>query len=575
MKYLPILLIAAAMLFAVAPSTAGVSPGALRLLIVYSDGGHTEANLKSQLAAQPGVATVDTFNAGIATPGVDTLSAYDAVVSFSNTDYTNPKVLGDNMASYADQGGVVVEFAFNWFNRAQRQLGGRWATGGYSAYDGPAATVIQNGATFGRHEASSPLLAGVNALGTETHQDVGVAPRAVGVAKWSDGQSAIAFKGRAVGVNACVADGCNEFSGDFAKLIVNASATRVVGQLPLPDSACRPDTYLQTGVADGNSYAVPTPGVITSWYVQDGVPLTSDVQLRVARKSGADAVTFLGGSPAGARVAGGLDGPFPARISVSGGDVIGLTTVGDGRSCRFTNALGDTLVVPATDPSPGGPTPVVTGGSRFRFPIEAIVEPDGDNDGFGDLTQDRCPDVAGSVDGCRSADLSVSVTASAASSAPGGEVTYTVTATNNGPDPSPDAVLTNTLPGGAPTTSSLGTLASGQTASKTFVATPPVPGPATDSATVAGADDPNSANNSASATVSVIAPPPVLSHLTQTRRKVARVNRYHVQVRPRQAGAGGAALHKARQGAWHAHDSGARGHQHGAVPRPGDEDAEA
>jgi hypothetical protein len=33
----------------------------------------------------------------------------------------------------------------------------------------------------------------------------------------------VAFKGRAVGVNACLADGCEDFSGDFARIIVNAA----------------------------------------------------------------------------------------------------------------------------------------------------------------------------------------------------------------------------------------------------------------------------------------------------------------------------------------------------------------
>ena len=498
----------------VSPPRAHASAGALKVLIVYSDGTHTEATLKGQIAAQPGVAAVDTFDAVAATPSVQTLDAYDLVLSFSSTEYANSAVLGDNLATYADHGGVVTEFAFNWFNRPGNRLGGRWATGGYSAFDGPAANVIENGATLGPHEASSPLLAGVTTLGAETHQDVGVAPRAVEVAKWSDGQSLIAFKGRAVAVNACVADGCTRFSGDFARLVLNVAKTRVVGQLPLPDTMCRADTFLQTGVADGNSYTVPVGGVITSWYVQDGSPLADDVRLKVARRSGQDAVAFLGESPAGARTAGGLDGPFPARISVTGGDIIGLSTAGNGRCARLTNAAGDTWAFPA----PGDSAKLLAGTPGTRFPIEAIVEPDGDNDGFGDLTQDRCPGVPGSVNGCRSADLSVTVTASAPSVALGHEVTYTLTARNNGPDSAPDVVVTNTLPGGAPTTTSLGTLTSGQSSTSRFVAKPTT-GPATDRATVTSeADDPNTADNSGSSTVAVVGPA-VLSHLTQTHRK--------------------------------------------------------
>jgi uncharacterized repeat protein (TIGR01451 family) len=498
-------------------ATASASPGALKVLIAYSDGAHTEATLKSQIAAQTGVAAVDTFDAGAATPSVQTLEGYDLVLTFSNTSYSNAAVLGDNLATYADHGGIVTEFAFNWFNSVGSRLAGRWATGVYSAFAGPAATVIKNGATFGPHDASSPLLAGVTALGTETHQDVGLASGAVEVAKWSDGQSAVAFKGHAVGVNACVADGCDEFSGDFARLVVNAAQMRTVGQLFAPNAMCaRPDTFLQTGVADGNPYTLPS-GVITSWYVQDATPLASDAKLTVGRAAGADAFTLVGESTAGARTAGQVSGPFPARIPVAGGDVIGITTPGDGRCAKFTNNAADALVFRAAGPLTAQPTPVLAS-TGTRFPVEAIVEPDADGDGFGDLTQDRCPDVPGSANGCRSADLSLTLTASAPSVALGHEVTYTLTARNNGPDPAPDVVAANTLPGGSPTSTSLGTLASGQTASAQFTVKPSVGGAATDTATVAsGSDDPDTTNNKASATTSVVAPA-VLSHLTQTHR---------------------------------------------------------
>jgi uncharacterized repeat protein (TIGR01451 family) len=495
--------------------SASASDGALRVLIAYSDGAHTEATLQNQIAAQPGVTTVDTLDAGSTTPSLTTIRSYDLVVTFSNTDYANPTMLGGELATYADQGGVVVEFAFDWSSRVERRLGGRWATGGYSPFT--EATAVLDAATLGTHEASSPLLAGVTALGTRNHQNPGIAPGAVEVAKWTDGQSAVAFKGHAVGVNACVADGCSEFSGDFARLVLNAARTRTVGQVFAPNAMCaRPDTFLQTGVADGNSYTLP-PGVITSWYVQDAAPLASDSKLTVARAAGAGAFTLVGESTAGPRAAGQVSGPFPVRIPVSGGDVIGLTTPGDGRCAKFTNNAADTLVFRAAGPLTAQPTPVLAS-TGTRFPIEAVVEPDGDNDGFGDLTQDGCPRAPGSANGCPSADLSLTLTASAPSVALGHEVTYTVTARNDGPDPAPDVMVANTPPAGDPTSASLGTLASGQTASAQFTAKPTAGGPATDTATISsGAGDPDPTDNTATATASVVAPA-VLSHLTQTHR---------------------------------------------------------
>ena len=213
MKTLPTLLIAFAIAFVLVPTgAASASAGALHVLIAYSDGAHTEDGIKSQIAAQPHVAVVDTMNAASTTPSLDTLDSYDVVVTFSNTVYADPGTLGDRLATYADMGGRVVEFGFDWNSRAQNRLGGRWASGGYSPYS-PATETLNAGGTLASHDASSPLLAGVSSLGTDTHENPQPAPGAVEVARWRDGQSAAAFKGRAVGVNACVADGCDPFHG--------------------------------------------------------------------------------------------------------------------------------------------------------------------------------------------------------------------------------------------------------------------------------------------------------------------------------------------------------------------------
>src|SRR4051794_19899448 len=309
-----LLVLAIAIVSALASAgSASASSGALRVLIAYSDGGNPVSALRDQIAALPGVAAVDPLDAGTTTPSLTTIRSYDVVLTFSNNDYANSTMLGEELATYADEGGVVVEFAFDWDGRAERRLGGRWATAGYSPYNPSTAAVFAD-TSLGTSERSSPLLAGVAGLSTSIHQNPTLASGAVEVAKWGDGQSAIAFKGRAVGVNACIAAGC-QFSGDFARLVLDAAKARVAGQLFAPDTMCAtPNTFLQTGVAAGNSYKVPIGGVITSWYVQDGTPLAKDVRLRVARRASADSFTFIGDSPSGARNAGQVNGPFPARI---------------------------------------------------------------------------------------------------------------------------------------------------------------------------------------------------------------------------------------------------------------------
>jgi uncharacterized repeat protein (TIGR01451 family) len=127
----------------------------------------------------------------------------------------------------------------------------------------------------------------------------------------------------------------------------------------------------------------------------------------------------------------------------------------------------------------------------YRLPVSAQLEPDADGDGFGDVTQELCPGLPGSVQGCPKADLDLTETVPAMS--PGPDMTFTLTATNNGTDPVPDAVVTDPVPSGATVqsvtttttgtctgsttlTCQLGALATGQSATITLVLRGTVPG---------------------------------------------------------------------------------------------------
>jgi uncharacterized repeat protein (TIGR01451 family) len=115
-------------------------------------------------------------------------------------------------------------------------------------------------------------------------------------------------------------------------------------------------------------------------------------------------------------------------------------------------------------------------------------------------------------------DLSVSTSASAGTVRGGQPVTFTLAVTNNGPNPTPyDPILTATLPAGTAVVSASGNatangnvvtfllppLAVGGSASFTLTITPAASGPFTETASVSGHDDPNLANNTASASITV------------------------------------------------------------------------
>jgi hypothetical protein len=134
--------------------------------------------------------------------------------------------LGDNLADYQDQGGVVVAATFSWQGSGpgSDNLAGRWIDAAYSPYQDGAPSHFGD-TTLGSHDAGSSLLAGVTNLSAHYVDTMTLNPGATEVAQWSDTTSAIAFKGRAVGINAYLGENNGpptSWGGDFGRVIVNA-----------------------------------------------------------------------------------------------------------------------------------------------------------------------------------------------------------------------------------------------------------------------------------------------------------------------------------------------------------------
>jgi uncharacterized repeat protein (TIGR01451 family) len=186
---------------------------------------------------------------------------------------------------------------------------------------------------------------------------------------------------------------------------------------------------------------------------------------------------------------------------------------------------------PGTDDPPGTTTTAGANLANERVNVSARLEGDADGDGFGDESQDACLGLPGSVAGCPRADLALTDTASHGTESD--LVTYTLTATNNGPDGVGDPAVAATLPVGAVFVSSTGgscslggrvvtcpVVAMGPGASRVFTITARLRSGngqistaaiasaqlARAGASAAGAGDPNPANNTARTTVNVVAP---------------------------------------------------------------------
>jgi hypothetical protein len=157
-------------------------------------------------------------------------------------------------------------------------------------------------------------------------------------------------------------------------------------------------TYLQTS-SSGNSYVMPTDGVITSWAHRAGAG-PPDLKFRILRQvAETNYFTLVREGPSTPQTANQLN-EFPVRIPVKAGDAIGLfvgpsmnpyncsAVTGKAADAWYYNTL-DYFEIPFVGP-----------GSGYKFDVSAQLEPDADGDGFGDETQDLCPTKASTQAAC-------------------------------------------------------------------------------------------------------------------------------------------------------------------------------
>jgi hypothetical protein len=221
---LGVVLVAITALTACVASPAGASPGALRIIILESQCASEvpAATLRGQILAEPGVAAVDFVDGAKGTPTAASLNPYDVVVAMGNCTWLDATATGNALADYQDQGGVVVGATFDWQASSVYTLAGRWITGDYSPYAVGAADDF-GFATLLPTAPTSPLLAGASGSVAFYRDAVSLTPGATEIAKWSDGASAVATKGRAVGINGYLGDDYLEKTeGNFGRIVTNA-----------------------------------------------------------------------------------------------------------------------------------------------------------------------------------------------------------------------------------------------------------------------------------------------------------------------------------------------------------------
>jgi hypothetical protein len=175
----------------------------------------------------------------------------------------------------------------------------------------------------------------------------------------------------------------------------NASAATEIGSECVADQLSMSGYIMvQEQKSAGSSIPVSAPsgGILTSWTFRakafGAEPAVA--YMKVLRPAGIGTFAVVGESTS--ELVGPGETTYPVRIPVQAGDRVALFGTGDSFYCdtggaddlvwnRSANlAIGQTGIFAANAPG-------------IQVPVSAKVEADADNDGYGDETQDRCPQL--------------------------------------------------------------------------------------------------------------------------------------------------------------------------------------
>jgi hypothetical protein len=174
---------------------------------------------------------------------------------------------------------------------------------------------------------------------------------------------------------------------------------------------------------------IPQAGVITKWKV-NVIPYPGGIseKLKVLRPAGGNSFTVVGESTV-QPIAGGLNS-FDTRVPVQAGDRLGAYSPLAPIFCEEASTPTDVLGTTIGDPSLGS-TAAFTERPKGQLAVAATVEPDADNDGYGDETQDKCPQNAAVQASCPAPPLPVAL--SSTSIAKKSLVTVLITSNSQAP----------------------------------------------------------------------------------------------------------------------------------------------
>jgi uncharacterized repeat protein (TIGR01451 family) len=153
-------------------------------------------------------------------------------------------------------------------------------------------------------------------------------------------------------------------------------------------------TLMEVGGA-GNDHASPINGVVVGWAVRASAP-DGGVTLRIMHKD--SSTTYAPESSSGAVNLAGSGGVerFTTRLPITKGDYVAVHGGNSNEVPLFpASAPANEAELEFSDPfADGSVAHSATSNSPFGILLQATVEPDVDGDGYGDETQDACPNDA-------------------------------------------------------------------------------------------------------------------------------------------------------------------------------------
>ena len=152
------------------------------------------------------------------------------------------------------------------------------------------------------------------------------------------------------------------------------------------------ETVIMTGKSGANplQIAAPVAGVITKVAIPVGGLGPFPTTVKAVHPNGGTSYTITAES-ASIPVSSATP-TYNVRVPVAAGDLLGLTGTPQTLMCSTPNA-GDTITLTSGDLRPGATVNLASTGNA-ALPVVATVEPDADHDGYGDDTQDGCPQSA-------------------------------------------------------------------------------------------------------------------------------------------------------------------------------------